>query len=118
MAHTIHFAACDVLKALGSDTGETSTPVNHNNLNSMAISSLTNPPNGLNFQYNLIIGKISQLDSYLCHSLKRREKFITTVNLVYDTDKPTNTKTLLLQVPTQWNSTYKMLNRVLDLKDA
>ncbi|MBW0464742.1 hypothetical protein O181_004457 [Austropuccinia psidii MF-1] len=117
MAHTINLAAHDGLKALGSDTGDTSTPVDHDNLNPMAISSLTNPPNGLNLQYNSIIGKISQLASYLRHSPQRREKFIT-VNLVYDTDKPTNAKTLLLQVPTQWNSTYKLLNRALDLKDA
>ncbi|MBW0523184.1 hypothetical protein O181_062899 [Austropuccinia psidii MF-1] len=100
MAHTIHPAARDGLKALGSDTGDTSTPVDHVDLNSMAISSLTNPPNGLKLQYNSIIGKISQLSSYLGHSPQRREKFITTVNLVYDTDKPTNAKTLLSQVPT------------------
>ncbi|MBW0480472.1 hypothetical protein O181_020187 [Austropuccinia psidii MF-1] len=118
MAHTIHLAACDGLKALGSDTGDTPTPVDHNDLNQMAISSLTNSPNGLNLQYNSIIGKISQLASYLHHSPQRREKFITTVNLVYDTDKTTNAKTLLMQVPTRWHSTYKMLNRALDLKDA
>ncbi|MBW0492811.1 hypothetical protein O181_032526 [Austropuccinia psidii MF-1] len=100
MAHTIHLAACDGFKALGSDTGDTSTPVDHNDLNPMAISSLTNPPNGLNLQYSSIIGKIRQLASYLRHILQRREKFITTVNLVYDTDKPTNAKTLLSQVPT------------------
>ncbi|MBW0497863.1 hypothetical protein O181_037578 [Austropuccinia psidii MF-1] len=97
MAHTIHLAARDGLKALGSDTGDTSTPVDHNDLNPIAISSLTNPPNGLNLQ---------------------RDKFITTVNLVYETDKPTNAKTLLSQVPTQPNSTYEMLNKALDLKDA
>ncbi|MBW0495327.1 hypothetical protein O181_035042 [Austropuccinia psidii MF-1] len=118
MAHTIHLAARDGLKALGSDTGDTSTAVDHDDLNPMAISSLTNPPNGLNLKYNSIIGNISKLASYLCHRLQKREKFITTVNLVYDTDKPTNAKTLLLQVPTQWNSTYEMLNRALDLKDA
>ncbi|MBW0559421.1 hypothetical protein O181_099136 [Austropuccinia psidii MF-1] len=118
MANTIHLSACDVLKALGSDTGDTSTPVDHEDLNPMAISSLIGPPNDLNLQYNSITGKISQLASYLCHSPQRREKFIKTVNLVYDTDKPINAKTLLLQVPTQWNSNYKMLNRALDLKAA
>ncbi|MBW0468956.1 hypothetical protein O181_008671 [Austropuccinia psidii MF-1] len=100
MAHTIHLAAGDGLKALESDTGDTSTPVDHDDLNPMAISSLTNPPNGLNLQYNSIIGKISRLASYLRHSPQRREKFIKTINLVYDIDKPTNAKTLLLQVPT------------------
>ncbi|MBW0476057.1 hypothetical protein O181_015772 [Austropuccinia psidii MF-1] len=50
MAHPIHLAARDGLKALGSDTGDTFTPVDHNNLNPMAISSLTNPPDGLNLQ--------------------------------------------------------------------
>ncbi|MBW0477949.1 hypothetical protein O181_017664 [Austropuccinia psidii MF-1] len=118
MAHTIHLATCDGLKILGDDTTDTSTPVDHNYLNPMSISSLIDPLNGLILQYNSIIGKISCLASYLHHSPQRRENLIRTVNLVYETDKPTNSKTLLLQVPTQWKSAYEMLNRALDLKDA
>ncbi|MBW0525604.1 hypothetical protein O181_065319 [Austropuccinia psidii MF-1] len=118
MAHTIHLASRDGFKVLGSDTGEASTPVDYEDLNPMSICSLINSANGLSLQFSLIIGNISQLSSYLRHSLQMGEKFITTINLVYDTDKTTNAKTLLFQVPTQWNSTYKMLNRALDLKDS
>ncbi|MBW0465267.1 hypothetical protein O181_004982 [Austropuccinia psidii MF-1] len=118
MAHTIHLAARDGLKALASKPPDTNNQVDNNNENPMSISSLVDPPDGLNLQYNSIIGKISRLASYLHHSPQRREKFITTVNLVYDSDKPTNANTLLSQVSTRWNSTYEMLNRALVLKDA
>ncbi|MBW0485678.1 hypothetical protein O181_025393 [Austropuccinia psidii MF-1] len=118
MDHTTHLAAHDGLRTLGSDTSDTITPVDHEDLNPMSISRFIEPPNGLKLKYSSFIGKISKLDSYLYHSLQRRGKLIKTINLVYDTDKPTNSKTLLLKVPTQWNSTYNMLNRASDLKDA
>ncbi|MBW0482455.1 hypothetical protein O181_022170 [Austropuccinia psidii MF-1] len=118
MAHTIHLAVCDGLKALGSKLPDTNNQVDNNNENPMSITSLVDPPDGLNLQYNSIIVKISCLASYLYPSPQRREKFITTVNLVYDSDKPTNANTLLSQVSTRWNSNYKMLNCALVLKDA
>ncbi|MBW0556999.1 hypothetical protein O181_096714 [Austropuccinia psidii MF-1] len=40
------------------------------------------------------------------------------VNLVYDGSKPTKESTLLTHVCTIWNSTYKMLQQALNLKDA
>ncbi|MBW0511448.1 hypothetical protein O181_051163, partial [Austropuccinia psidii MF-1] len=88
------------------------------NLNQMSISSLVDPPDGLHLQYNSIISKISRLASYLRHSPQRQDKFATTVNLVYENNKPGNANTLLSQVPTRWNSTYEMLNCALQLKDA
>ncbi|MBW0514531.1 hypothetical protein O181_054246 [Austropuccinia psidii MF-1] len=118
MAHTIHLAARNGLKSLGRKPPDTNNQVDNNNENPMSITSLVDPPDGLNLQYNSIIGKISRMTSYLHHSPQRREKFITTVNLVYDSDKPTNENTLLSQVSTRWNSTYKMLNCALVLEDA
>ena len=81
MAHTIHLAARDGLKALGTNSGDSITSTDEDNLNPMSISSLVDPPDGLHLQYNSIISKISCLASYLCHSPQQRDKFITTVNL-------------------------------------
>ncbi|MBW0560997.1 hypothetical protein O181_100712 [Austropuccinia psidii MF-1] len=118
MAHTIHLAACKGLKALGRKPPNTNNQVDNNNENPMSISSLVDPPDGLNLQYNSIIGKISHLASYLCHSPQRCKKFITTVNLFYNSEKPTNSNKLVSQVSSRWNSTYEMLNFTLVLKDA
>ncbi|MBW0556974.1 hypothetical protein O181_096689 [Austropuccinia psidii MF-1] len=101
MAHTIHLASHGGLKALGSRPPNKNNQVDNNNENPMSITSLVDPPDGLNLQYNSIIGKISLLASYLHHSPQRRKKFITTVNLVYNSDKPTNANTLLSQVSTR-----------------
>ncbi|MBW0518824.1 hypothetical protein O181_058539 [Austropuccinia psidii MF-1] len=118
MAHTIHLAEHNGLKALGIKHPNTNNQVDNNNENPISISSLVDPPDGLNLQYNSIIGKIILLASYLCHSPQRHKKFITTVNLVYNSKKPTNAIKLDSQVSTRWNSTYKMLNFPLVLNDA
>ncbi|MBW0588154.1 hypothetical protein O181_127869, partial [Austropuccinia psidii MF-1] len=116
MAHTIHLAARDGLNALGnaaSDALDSSIASD-----SMAITNLVSPPDGLNVKYNSIITCIGRLASYLHQSPQRREKFITTVKLVYDNSRPTHATMLLSHVPTRWNSTYDMLNRALTLKEA
>ncbi|MBW0566080.1 hypothetical protein O181_105795 [Austropuccinia psidii MF-1] len=118
MAHTIPLAACDGLEALGSEPLNTYNQVDNKNHNPISIAILVDPPDGLNLQYNLIIGKISCLASYLLHSPQRCEKFIKIVNIVYDSDKPNNVNTLFSQVSTRWNSAYKMVNCELVLKDA
>ncbi|MBW0569659.1 hypothetical protein O181_109374 [Austropuccinia psidii MF-1] len=118
MAHTIHLAAHDGLKALGTNSGNSITSTDEDSFNPMSISSLIDPPDGLHLQYNSIISKISRLASYLRHSPQQRDKFATAVNLVYKSNKPGNANTLLSQVPTRWNSTYEMLNQALQLKDA
>ncbi|MBW0533198.1 hypothetical protein O181_072913 [Austropuccinia psidii MF-1] len=110
MAHTIHLAACDGLKALGTSSGDSITSTDEDNFNPMSISNLFDPPDGLHLQYSSIISKISHLTSYLCHSPQKQDKFVTTVNLVYENSKSGNANTFLSQVPTQWNSTYEMLN--------
>ncbi|MBW0464295.1 hypothetical protein O181_004010 [Austropuccinia psidii MF-1] len=118
MAHMIHLAAHDGLKALGTSSGDSISSTDEDNCNPMSISSLVDPPDGLHLQYNSIISKISLLASYVCHSTQQQDKFITTVNLVYENNNPGNANTLLSQVLTQWNSAYEMLNQALQLKDA
>ncbi|MBW0497041.1 hypothetical protein O181_036756 [Austropuccinia psidii MF-1] len=117
IAHTIHLTACDGLNALGTSSGNSITPIDEDSFNSMSISSLVNPPDGLHLQYNSIISKISRLASYL-RPIPQQDRFVTTVNLVYENNKPGNGNTLLSQVPTQWSSTYEMLYHALQLKDA
>ncbi|MBW0491999.1 hypothetical protein O181_031714 [Austropuccinia psidii MF-1] len=113
MAHIIHLAARDGLSAL-TNTNTTATPIGHR----MDLSNLLDTPDGTHLQYDSIISRIAKLGSYLRQSSQRREKFITTVNLVYDGSKPTKASTLLTHVCTRWNSTYEMLQRALNLKDA
>ncbi|MBW0462700.1 hypothetical protein O181_002415 [Austropuccinia psidii MF-1] len=84
----------------------------------MAISNLINPPDGQHMRYHSIISCITRLASYMKQSPQRREKFIGTVNLLYDGSQPTNATTLLTPVSTRWNSTYDKLKRALTLKDA
>ncbi|MBW0482652.1 hypothetical protein O181_022367 [Austropuccinia psidii MF-1] len=112
MAHTIHLAAQDGLKALGA------TPDTNDSHGLMSITNITNDPDGLHLNYNSIVSRISRLATYLNQSPQRREKFITTVHLVYDDSRPTKAVTLLSHVSTRWNSTYEMLNRAWTLKDA
>ncbi|MBW0580140.1 hypothetical protein O181_119855, partial [Austropuccinia psidii MF-1] len=84
----------------------------------MDLSNLLDTPDGTHLQYDSIISQIAKLGSYLQQSSQRREKFITTVNLVYDGSKPTKASTSLTHVCTRWNSTYEMLQQALNLKDA
>ncbi|MBW0588578.1 hypothetical protein O181_128293 [Austropuccinia psidii MF-1] len=109
MAHTIHLAARDCLKALGTNSGHSITSTDEDNFNPMSISSLVDPPDGLHLQYSSIISNISCLASYLRHSPQQKDNFVTTVNLIYENNKPGNSNTLLSQIPTGWNSTYEML---------
>ncbi|MBW0475662.1 hypothetical protein O181_015377 [Austropuccinia psidii MF-1] len=116
MAHTIHLAACDGLNALGnveSDALGSSIASDP-----MGITNLVSAPDGLNLKYDSIITHIGQLASYFHQSAQRREKFITTVKLVYDDFRPMHATNLLSHVSTHWNSTYNMLNRALTSKKA
>ncbi|MBW0570117.1 hypothetical protein O181_109832 [Austropuccinia psidii MF-1] len=117
MAHTIHLTACDGLNALGSQPdsiSEEPTEV----AGPMSIANLVDPPDGLNLNYNSIVSCIAQLASYINRSPQQQEKFLKTVQLVYDESKPTHVTTLLSHVVTRWNSTFEMLTRAFALKDA
>ncbi|MBW0592612.1 hypothetical protein O181_132327 [Austropuccinia psidii MF-1] len=114
MAHTLHLSAQDGLKALakGPSTHEDQDIVN---VGPMSISTLINPPDGLQLSYNSIISRISHLASYLRQSPQRREKFISMVNIFYEAQKG---NMFLTNVITRWNSTYDMLECAYSLKDA
>ncbi|MBW0473387.1 hypothetical protein O181_013102 [Austropuccinia psidii MF-1] len=117
MAHIIHLAACDGLKALAHANGHTQTEAQEPQ-GQMDLSNLIDEADGLYLNYNSIISKIAFLGSYLCQIPQHREKFIGMVNLVYDEGNNTRASTLLTQVATRWNSMYKMLVQALQLKDA
>ncbi|MBW0464137.1 hypothetical protein O181_003852 [Austropuccinia psidii MF-1] len=100
MAHIIHLAAHDGLKALAHANGPTQTeaqePQGH-----MDLSNLIDEADGLYLKYDSIISRISRLGSYLCQSPQCREKFIARVNFVYDEGKNTKASTLLTHVATR-----------------
>ncbi|MBW0478915.1 hypothetical protein O181_018630 [Austropuccinia psidii MF-1] len=107
MAQTIHLAACDGINALASNGTSTSTTNNKlsNEAGPMDIVSLVDPPDGIDINYNSIILQLTQLALYLNQSPQRHEKFVATVKLMYDEEKPSNPVILLSHVATRWNST-------------
>ncbi|MBW0583948.1 hypothetical protein O181_123663 [Austropuccinia psidii MF-1] len=108
MAHTIHLAARDGLKALVNAASDALDPPIASD--PMEIKNLVSPPDGLNIKYDSIITCIGGLPSYLHQSPQRCEIFITTVKLVNKNSRPMHATMLLSHVPTCWNSTYDMLN--------
>ncbi|MBW0541170.1 hypothetical protein O181_080885 [Austropuccinia psidii MF-1] len=116
MAHTINLAACDGLKALGNSASDALDPSIKSD--TMAITNLVNPPDGLNLKYDSIITHIRQLASYFHKSPQIHEKIVTTIKLVYNDYRQTQAIMLLSHIPTLWNSTYNMLNQELMLKEA
>ncbi|MBW0493256.1 hypothetical protein O181_032971 [Austropuccinia psidii MF-1] len=113
MAHTIHLAARDGLNALAQGPPVATNDPKGNMNGPMSISHILDLPDCVNTSYNSIINQISRLSSYIRQSPQRREKFIGTVNLIYD-----EANTLLSNICTRWNSTYGMLQQSLALKDA
>ncbi|MBW0509010.1 hypothetical protein O181_048725 [Austropuccinia psidii MF-1] len=71
MAHILHLEAWDGLNALSINNAPSIDSENEINKNCMAISNITDPPDGLNLDYNSIISQISQLASYLWDSPHR-----------------------------------------------
>ncbi|MBW0512370.1 hypothetical protein O181_052085 [Austropuccinia psidii MF-1] len=119
MAHTIHLASHDGLNALAqSGPLPSDQEASGNNSGPMAISSLVDEPDGQNTLYNSIIDLLSKLASYIRQSPQRHEKFICTVNLIYEEGQTTKETTLLTNVFTRWNLTYDMLEQLLSLQDA
>ncbi|MBW0466196.1 hypothetical protein O181_005911 [Austropuccinia psidii MF-1] len=117
MAHVLHLAAQDGLKALSEGVAPT-TCEQEEPPGPMAIVNIINTPDGSSLRYDSIISRVARLASYLRQSPQRREKFAATVKLNYDGPKSTNANTLLCHVRTCWNSTYDMLERALCLREA
>ncbi|MBW0552974.1 hypothetical protein O181_092689 [Austropuccinia psidii MF-1] len=118
MAHTIHLAAWDGLKALaiGSPNSTQNTP--EDEVSQISIVNHIGIPDGQDIQYNSIISQILRLAGFFNQSPQWRDKFNTTVKLIYNDNKPTKATNLLLHVCTRWNSTYDMLLRALIIKEA
>ncbi|MBW0551011.1 hypothetical protein O181_090726 [Austropuccinia psidii MF-1] len=107
MEHTIHLATRDGLNALAqSGPLPSNQEAIGNNSGPMAISHLVDEPDGQNTWYNSIIDCLSKLASYIWQSPQRHEKFICTVNLIYEEGQTTKATTLLTNVCTRWNDCY------------
>ncbi|MBW0499106.1 hypothetical protein O181_038821 [Austropuccinia psidii MF-1] len=102
MAHVLHLAAQDGLKALSKGVAPT-TCEQEEPPGQMAIVNIINPPDGLSLRYDSIISCVAQLASYLWQSPQCREKFEATVKLIYDGPKPTNANTLLCHACQQYD---------------
>ncbi|MBW0564546.1 hypothetical protein O181_104261 [Austropuccinia psidii MF-1] len=120
MAHIIHLAARDGLNAFSLDSSSPDNNIPPDNWinNCMSMETLVDSPDGMHLKYYTITSQISRLAFYLNQSPQQREKFITTVCLVYNGATPTHATSLLSHVSTRWNSTYNMLEQALTLKDA
>ncbi|MBW0463373.1 hypothetical protein O181_003088 [Austropuccinia psidii MF-1] len=111
MAHIIHLATWDGLStfSLDSTSPDNNMPPDDWINNFISIETLVNSQDVMPLRYNTIISQVSRLASYLNHSPQQRDKFITTVHLVYNGTTPKNVTSLFLHVSTCWNSTYDML---------
>ncbi|MBW0470056.1 hypothetical protein O181_009771 [Austropuccinia psidii MF-1] len=117
MAHVLHLAAQDGLKALSEGVAPTTCKQEQHPV-PMSIVNIINTPDGSSLRYDSIISHVARLASYLRQSPQCREKSVATVKLNYNGPKPTNANTLLCHVRTRWNSTYEMLERALCLREA
>ncbi|MBW0528844.1 hypothetical protein O181_068559 [Austropuccinia psidii MF-1] len=117
MANNIHLAAQDGLNVLGG-TLQPTTPESAETFRPMDISHLVNEHDRITVNSSSILQQSAHLASYLHQSLKRCEKFTTTLKLVYDEAIPTNDFNLLSHVVTQWNSTYDMFKCAFSLTEA
>ncbi|MBW0571541.1 hypothetical protein O181_111256 [Austropuccinia psidii MF-1] len=95
ISHTIHLAACD-----GLDSHSQSGPLQvdqeagGNTLGPMTMNNLVDEPEGQNTQYDSIINFLSKAASYIWQILQRSEKFICTINLIYEEGQTTKATTL------------------------
>ncbi|MBW0464133.1 hypothetical protein O181_003848 [Austropuccinia psidii MF-1] len=67
MAHIIHLAAHDGLKALAHENGPTQTEAQEPQ-GQMDLSNLIDEADGLYLKYDSIVSQIARLGSYLCQS--------------------------------------------------
>ncbi|MBW0581747.1 hypothetical protein O181_121462 [Austropuccinia psidii MF-1] len=118
MAHTIHLAARDGLKALAIGSPNSTQNKSEDTVSQTSIENLIDIPDGQDIQYYSIILQISHLAGFLNQSPQWRDKSNTTVKLIYNDIKPTKATNLLSHVCTRWNSTYDMLVRALIHKEA
>ncbi|MBW0530805.1 hypothetical protein O181_070520 [Austropuccinia psidii MF-1] len=118
MAHTIHLAAWDDLKALSIGSPNSTQNPSQDEVSQTSISNLMEIPNDQYNQYYSIIFQIWCLVGFLKQSPQPHENLNTTVNLIYNEDKTIKGTHFLLHVCTRWNSTYQMLVRALSLIEA
>ncbi|MBW0473091.1 hypothetical protein O181_012806 [Austropuccinia psidii MF-1] len=118
MAYKIHLAAQDGLNSLAQGPLVTTNEPEVNMNGPMSIYHILDLPDGVNAIYDSIINQISRLSSYIQQSPQRQEKFIGTVNLIYDKARTNQANTLLSNICTHWNSSYDILQLSLALKDA
>ncbi|MBW0495326.1 hypothetical protein O181_035041 [Austropuccinia psidii MF-1] len=83
MAHIIHLAASDGLKALAHANEPTQTGVQQPP-EQLDLSNIINEADGLNLNYDSIISQIAHLGSYLSQSLQCQENFITMASQKYE----------------------------------
>ncbi|MBW0510216.1 hypothetical protein O181_049931 [Austropuccinia psidii MF-1] len=109
MAHVLHLAARDGLKALSKGVAPT-TCKPEEPPGPMAIVNIINSPDGSSLRYDSIISRVAQLASYLRQSPQRRKKFAATVKLNYDGPKTTNAMYVLAGtlVMTCWSKHYAL----------
>ncbi|MBW0507903.1 hypothetical protein O181_047618 [Austropuccinia psidii MF-1] len=96
MAHTIHCAAWDGLKALAIGSPNSTQNPSEDEVSQISIANIIEIPDGQDNQYNSIISQICHLVGFLNQIPQWCDKFNTTVKLIYDEDKPTKATNLLL----------------------
>ncbi|POW10092.1 hypothetical protein PSTT_06285 [Puccinia striiformis] len=131
MAHVINLAAQDGIKAIGGSPSGGKKPeelitMDHSDSQSNRLESRAEPDDyteGTSGNLQTLLTRIHGVSNYVRNTPQRREAFCTAIDLVnrqtpirVSSNKKGKKRILNLDVRTQWNSTYKMLRRALDLK--
>ncbi|POW23128.1 hypothetical protein PSHT_00550 [Puccinia striiformis] len=124
MAHVINLAAHDGIKVFGVSP-TTDHPIEQEiTLNHMDSYLETVQPDGAGINLQTVVNRIHGLATYVRNTPQRREAFIRALDLINSQEEKQisltrkgKKKMLNLDVRTRWNSTFKMLNRALELKE-
>ncbi|KAI9910118.1 hypothetical protein PsorP6_010470 [Peronosclerospora sorghi] len=130
LAHVINVAAQAALKAFGKssdddsedaeqslngqdefeDDNEPSTP--------LSIAKLTNQPDGADLNIKTIFTRVKDLSKKVRGSVRQQEKFAAIVKYQQPEEAKKGISTLVGNNATRWNSTFKMFQRVLLLRQS
>jgi hypothetical protein len=113
MAHVIHLAAMDGIKALGGRYYINNEEEDSAATCVMSVHNITTQPDGFDVNLATVIKRVHGMSVYVRSSDQRRQRFAQAVEYH---QQGSTVNCLILDVKTRWNSTYQMCSRFLHLR--